>query len=88
MASRKSNEQAMTWLKSMAADKNSLDGINAELVLYILEEQKKKYERLGIQYSILEKKYKNLRNDYDQLIYYGEARFLAEKPVKGEDQYV
>ena len=37
MASRKSNEQAMTWLRSMAADKNSLDGINAELVLYILD---------------------------------------------------
>lgn len=88
MASRKSNEQAMTWLKSMAADKNSLDGINAELVLYILAEQKKKYERLGIQYSALQRKYEKLRNDYDQLIYYGEARFLAEKPVKGEDQYV
>lgn len=78
MASRKSNEQAITWLRSMAADKNSLDGINAELVLYILEEKDRQYKKLGAQYSILTKRYDQLKSQYDDYVRYGESALFAD----------
>ena len=51
MGSRRANEQCITWLKSMAADQNSLDGINAELCLNLIQEQKDRLERLGAQFQ-------------------------------------
>lgn len=50
MASRRANEQAMIWLRSMAAEKDSLNGINAELCLRIIEEQKERLDKLGVQF--------------------------------------
>ena len=41
MPSKRSYEQAVTWLNSKAADRDSLDGINAQLVLNILEEYRR-----------------------------------------------
>lgn len=55
MASKKSNEQAILWLRSMAADKNSLDGINAELCLNIIFEQRERLEKLGVQFGQIKK---------------------------------
>ena len=50
MPSRKSMEQVMTWLNSKAADKNSLDGINAELCISVINELRMRLERLGVQF--------------------------------------
>lgn len=61
MASKKSYNQAILWLRSMAADKNSLDGINAELCLNIIFEQKERLEKLGIQF-------KNVKSQRDDLL--------------------
>lgn len=47
MPSKKGLEQALTWLRSMAADKNSLDGINAELCLNVIFDLQKQNERKG-----------------------------------------
>ncbi len=47
MPSRRSYEQAMTWLRSKAADRDSLDGVNAELVLNIMDEYRRKLDEKG-----------------------------------------
>ena len=47
MPSRKGMEQAMTWLQSKAADKDSLDGINAELCLNVIYDLKRQNEKKG-----------------------------------------
>lgn len=47
MPSRKSMEQATTWLKSKAADRNSLDGINAELCLHVIEDLQRQIRSKG-----------------------------------------
>lgn len=36
MPSKKAVEQAMIWLRSIAADKDSLDGINAQVCLNVI----------------------------------------------------
>lgn len=61
MASKKSNDQAILWLRSMAADKNSLDGINAELCLNIILEQKDRLEKLGAQFGEVKTQRDDLR---------------------------
>ncbi len=61
MASRKTNEQCRTWLRSMAADRDSLDGINAELCLRVIEEQKSQLEKLGIQFNQMRRERDMLR---------------------------
>lgn len=77
MASRKTNEQCRTWLRSMAADRDSLDGINAELCLRVIEEQKSQLEKLGIRCNQLKREVDNLRdslryfrgNDYEPIFH-------------------
>lgn len=53
MPSKKATEQAMTWLNSMAADKNSLDGVNAELCINVILDLRKKLEKLGAQFNAM-----------------------------------
>lgn len=62
MASRRTNEQCLTWLRSMAADKNSLDGINAELCLNLIYEQKERLEKLGAQFHQVQTERNKLRD--------------------------
>lgn len=50
MPSRKGTEQALTWLRSKAAEKDSLDGINAEVCLNVILDLKRQNERLGALY--------------------------------------
>lgn len=47
MPSKKSTEQALTWLRSKAADKDSLDGINAELCLNVIQDLKDRNNKQG-----------------------------------------
>ena len=56
MASRKTREQCMTWLRSMAADRDSLDGINAELCLGLIAEQQNRLDKLGAQFGQMKAK--------------------------------
>lgn len=55
MPSRKSMEQVMTWLNSKAMDKNSLDGINAELCISVINELRMRLERLGVQFYTIKR---------------------------------
>lgn len=48
MPSRQSYEQVMTWLNSKAADRDSLDGINAQLVINVINEYRKELNGKGI----------------------------------------
>ena len=66
MASRRTNEQCLTWLRSMAADRNSMDGINAELCLSLIQEQKDRLEKLGAQFSQV-KKERDILKEQDHL---------------------
>lgn len=47
MPSRKGLDQALTWLRSKAADKDSLDGINAELCLHVIEDLQRQNAQKG-----------------------------------------
>ena len=62
MASKRTKEQCITWLKSVAADKNSLDGINAELCLNLIDEQKNRLDKLGMQFHQLQTERDKLRD--------------------------
>lgn len=79
MAGRRSKEQAMTWLRSMAADKNSLDGINAELCLNLIEDQQKKLDRLGTQFNHVRNERNAMREDIEELR--NEKQWLEENCV-------
>ena len=48
MPSRKSYEQVMMWLNSKAADCDSLDGINAQLAINIINEYREQLNKKGI----------------------------------------
>ncbi len=55
MPSKRGIDQAMTWLKGKAAEKNTLDGVNAELCISVIMDLQRQYDRLGAQFN-------NLRN--------------------------
>ena len=67
MASRRTNEQAMTWLRSMAADRDSLNGINAELCLNLIQEQKDRLEKLGVQFQQMKNSRDNLLRERERM---------------------
>ncbi len=67
MASHKTNEQCITWLRSMAADKDSLDGINAELCLNLIESQKSQLNKLGIQFNQVKDSRDAMKRELDEL---------------------
>lgn len=76
MASRKTNEQCMTWLRSMAADSDSLNGINAELCLNLIQNQKKQLDKLGAIY-------RNMQMNMDRMIKEKESKavhFMLDFP--------
>jgi len=47
MPSKKGIEQALIWLRSKAMEKDSLDGINAELTLNVIYDLKRQRDRAG-----------------------------------------
>ena len=64
MPSYKGMEQAMTWLRSKANDRDSLDGINAELVMNVIADLKRQNEDKGMLIARLQdKKAKELPKD-------------------------
>ena len=52
MPSRKGMEQALTWLKSKMAEKDTLDAINAEVCYNVITDLQKKKKVIGALYSI------------------------------------
>lgn len=55
MPSKKGVEQALTWLKSKANDKeNTLDSINAELCINVIMSMQRQYDLLGAKYGSLQ----------------------------------
>ena len=55
LPSKKGMEQALTWLRSKASEKNTLDGVNAELCINVIMDLQRQYDKLGAQFG-------NLRN--------------------------
>ena len=64
MPSQRTMEQCLTWLNSKAADENTLDGINAELCLNVISELRERYNKLGAQYNLLQKKINDLYSSF------------------------
>lgn len=55
MKRNRANEQAMMWLKSMCADPNSFNAINAENCMALIERQRKALVSLGAHFNNLRK---------------------------------
>lgn len=51
MPSQKGMEACRMWLSSKAADRDSLDGINAERCLNIINELQERLDKLGAQFN-------------------------------------
>lgn len=51
MPSKKGIDQALTWLKNKAAEKNTLDGVNAELCINVIMDLQRQYDRLGAKFN-------------------------------------
>ena len=47
MPSRRGMEQALTWLRSKAMDKDSMDGINAEICLNVIADLQRQNKQKG-----------------------------------------
>ena len=47
MPSKKAAAQAILWLKNIAAEKDSLDAVNAEIVLTVISDLQKQNTRKG-----------------------------------------
>lgn len=60
MPSKKATEQAMLWLHNIAADKNSLDGVNAEICINVIRDLQRQNTRKG---SIIHKLKQKLNED-------------------------
>ena len=69
----RANEQAIVWLKSMCADTNSFNAINAENCLVLIDKQRKALVSLGAHFNNLKKQ----RDRYAQVI--EEARVERKK---------
>lgn len=67
MPSKKGIEQALTWLKSKAAEKNTLDGVNAELCINVIMDLQRQYDRLGAQFGSVKKSRADISEDSKQL---------------------
>lgn len=69
MPSKKGIEQALTWLRSKSHDRDTLDGINAELCINVIMDLQRQYDRLGAQFSNLAKtkRQNNDPNSPDQI---------------------
>ena len=50
MPSKKGTEQAMTWLRSKMAEKDTLDAINAEVCYNVIVDLQKKRKAIGALY--------------------------------------
>ena len=65
MPSKKSIDQAISWLTSLSSDKNSLDGINAQVCLNVIFSLIKQSNAKGAIIYGLRKKIKELSKDND-----------------------
>lgn len=65
MPSKKAIDQSLTWLRSKANDRETLDGINAELCINVIMDLKRQYDRLGIQFGTLSRSKKDQKDQND-----------------------
>lgn len=65
MPSKKAINQSLTWLRSKANDRETLDGINAELCINVIMDLKRQYDRLGIQFGSLSRSKKDQKDQND-----------------------
>lgn len=65
MPSKKALDQSLTWLRSKASERDTLDGINAELCINVIMDLKRQYERLGIQFGSLSRSKKDRKDPDD-----------------------
>jgi hypothetical protein len=65
MPSKKSFDQCMLWLNSKAADRDSLDGINAELCINVINDLKAQKDKLGATIGMMKRKSTLPELDYD-----------------------
>lgn len=69
MPSKKGMEQALTWLKSKMAEKDTLDAINAEVCYNVIIDLQKKRKVIGALYhqADLDRKMRMTQQEYDRI---------------------
>lgn len=53
MPSKKGIDQALNWLRNKAAERNTLDGVNAELCINVIMDLQRQYDQLGARFNII-----------------------------------
>ena len=76
MPSHRIMEQAMTWLRSKAAEADIMDKINAELCIHVIEDLKRQRDALGAKFQIANGDRKMTQNYGHQL------EFTLDSPEK------
>ena len=69
MPSRKGTEQALTWLRSKMAEKDTLDAINAEVCYNVIQDLKDKRQVIGALYHQTHMARKKAEEKIDQMEY-------------------
>lgn len=62
MPSKKGTDQALTWLRSKMAEKDTLDAINAEVCYNVIMDLQRQKDRIGALYS--QERYANRQNSF------------------------
>ena len=65
MPSKKGTDQAVTWLRSKMAEKDTLDAINAEVCYNVIMDLRRQKESLGAIYQRLKETTERERAKYD-----------------------
>ena len=66
MPSKKATEQALTWLKSKMAERDTLDAINAELCYNVIMDLKNKKKAIGALYHQTHVQNRQLRDELEE----------------------
>lgn len=69
MPSRKGTEQALTWLRSKMAEKDTLDAINAEICYNVIQDLKDKRQVIGALYHQTHVARKKAEEKLDEMEY-------------------
>ncbi len=67
MPSRKGTEQALTWLRSKMAERDTLDAVNAEIAYNVILDLKKKKSAIGARYHQAHEELNRQREENERL---------------------
>ena len=78
MPSQKGLEQALVWLKSKMAERDTLDAINAEVVYNVIMDLQSKRKVIGSLYHLTKEQNKRLKNEIMEKDKYERVTMLSD----------